>query len=270
MFVHRRERRRQSRWVPRTPEKSEGKRPVVESSSDDQTPLKYSGPPLVFRADEVLAKARAFLASEGSDSSGASTSGTKPEKKVEFQQTEILPDRVKYSVGETSVKSLYAERTAEEATRCNVHDLGWDIALPVKLPGGGADALTSMRKALSVRDTLASYPDFPGTVTEWVENSYLGDWKKRMEWEMFHWRFDEVLTPSAKMASRLRGHFGFRPQSKANALLGEHWLLEQYGFGLEACHAVRLAVKLWETPTIRDRAFSQLFPGFSDTSEKPF
>nr|QMU24010.1 hypothetical protein [Babaco virus Q]QQV74106.1 putative P1 [Babaco virus Q] len=175
---------------------------------------------------------------------------------VTFVQTEVLPDRLP-AEARTAAKSLFAERTAEELTRCDVNDLGWDIALPTKLPGSASDALTSARAALKVKDTLATYPDFPGTVTKWVEQSYLRTWEKRMEWELFHWRYGEVKTPASKLASRLRGHFGLRPPTLANALLGEHWLLEQYAHGLEASCTVNLAVKLWATPTIRDDALAQ-------------
>nr|QQV74102.1 putative P1 [Papaya virus Q] len=181
---------------------------------------------------------------------------------------EVLPgfsgftDDGKVTVEPVSIRSLVRERLAEEATRVAYTSLHWDKQLPWPNPAGGLERVLEQTRTMmaipGLGDELSE--GFLGEpvpeVLEEVRNGY----QREVGWERLHWRFGSIWSPSTKMASRLRGHFGVRVPSAANAALGEHWLLEQYGSGLDASLAVCVAVKLWLTPTIKDEAIAQFHP----------
>nr|AID45794.1 hypothetical protein [Papaya meleira virus] len=160
------------------------------------------------------------------------------------------------------VRSLVGERMAEEATRIAFRSLGWESRLPWPDPAGGLERVLEQTRTMMAIPGLGEElaEGFLGEPTSDIREEVVNGYQREVGWERLHWRFGKIWSPSTKMASRLRGHFGLRAPSSANALLGEHWLLEQYGAGLDASLAVCVAVKLWLTPTIKDEAISLFRP----------
>nr|WPR22344.1 RNA-dependent RNA polymerase [Grapevine umbra-like virus] len=75
-----------------------------------------------------------------------------------------------------------------------------------------------------------------------------------VEEELRHWTIGDVTSRAADMAGKLRGTFGVRAPTQANWVLGERFLLDSGAETLDTSMDASLAVKLWLTPNVFDRA----------------